>query len=120
MSVDLTQPTCAICISAYTNPSSLECGHMYCTECAINLMKMPTPKCPKCNKKLSGAVKTVKIPVCFGGANQYCGKQPTFEATNCGHTLCDDHFKEGIKNGFLCPVQHCGKKTALGLRRIYP
>ncbi|XP_063807264.1 E3 ubiquitin/ISG15 ligase TRIM25-like [Pseudophryne corroboree] len=137
-SADLRQELhCSICLSIYTDPVSLRCGHNFCRVC-INLMLdiqegFGVYSCPDCRTKcLERPVLIQNITLCnivgsflstrpdqeeTGIYCTYCVDSPVPAAKSCLHCedhLCDKHLRVHSKS-----AEHvlCDPTTALGNRK---
>lgn len=116
---EATETKCAICLEPYTKPVVTSCGHVYCLECAFNLLTMSDVKCPKCVTPLSAKFKIASIPKCQRNKPD-C--QPGVFRALCGHFFCIKHVGRGVGGKemfFTCPLQSCGRKTAVPFGRVY-
>lgn len=116
---DDTETKCAICLEPYTKPVVTSCGHVYCLECAFNLLTMSEVKCPKCVTPLSAKFKIASIPKCQ--RNKPDCQPGVFRAT-CGHYFCIKHVGRGVggtEKVFTCPLTSCGKNTSVPFGRVF-
>ncbi|XP_053545191.1 E3 ubiquitin/ISG15 ligase TRIM25-like isoform X2 [Bombina bombina] len=111
--------TCTICLSIYTDPVSLRCGHNFCLGCIENVMCTQEGSglytCPMCRKRFSNRPglqrnrKLRNIVECFN-SNQgidsriyctYCFNSPvpaTKSCLLCEASFCDFHLREHSKS----------------------
>ncbi|XP_053544749.1 E3 ubiquitin/ISG15 ligase TRIM25-like [Bombina bombina] len=106
--------TCTICLSIYTDPVTLRCGHNFCLGCIENLMGTQEESgvytCPECRKRFTNRPglqrnrKLRNIVECFSPSHQgtesnifctYCIHSPvpaTKSCLLCEASLCDTHL----------------------------
>ena len=56
---------CPICLYTLQNPLKINCGHIYCTECILNLYSHKILKCPLCNTKIIYYTKNLNSNCCL-------------------------------------------------------
>ncbi|XP_056390682.1 E3 ubiquitin/ISG15 ligase TRIM25-like [Hyla sarda] len=100
------EQNCSICLSIYTDPVSLRCGHNFCRSCIVQVLNTQDGSggytCPDCreeyperptleqNKKLGNIVEESRF-FC-----SYCVKSPVAAVKSClqcENSLCDAHLK---------------------------
>ncbi|KAG9464709.1 hypothetical protein GDO78_019488 [Eleutherodactylus coqui] len=108
------QLNCSICLSLYTDPVSLRCGHNFCRSCIVSALdaqeaagvyscpgyREESPQRPALEKsrKLANIVERfLSSPPDMGGRIfcTYCIKSPVPAVRTCLHcetSLCDDHL----------------------------
>lgn len=50
---------CIICTENITNPLFLQCGHGFCCDCVVMLIKKRTRKCPMCRNKITWTIAQI-------------------------------------------------------------
>uniref|UniRef100_A0A8C5PQX5 Uncharacterized protein n=1 Tax=Leptobrachium leishanense TaxID=445787 RepID=A0A8C5PQX5_9ANUR len=113
--VDLREElTCSICLSIYTDPVTLPCGHSFCRTCIGNVMDTKEARrssCPECSEKfkmkpdLKRNQRLSNIAESFQSADQArkkiaipctnCIQSPVPAVKTCLHCeahLCEDHL----------------------------
>ncbi|XP_069841064.1 uncharacterized protein [Dendropsophus ebraccatus] len=106
---------CSICLSLYTDPVSLRCGHNFCRSCIVQVLDTQDGSggysCPDCRAEyperppLEKRRKLDNIVECFLSTQPdmeearifctYCTKSPVPAVKSCLHcenSLCDDHL----------------------------
>ncbi|XP_075175677.1 E3 ubiquitin-protein ligase TRIM39-like [Anomaloglossus baeobatrachus] len=107
--------TCSICLSLYTDPVSLRCGHFFCRSCIVSALDAQEAagvySCPDCrieyperptlekNRKLENIVERFSSTRPYaedtGIFCAYCTKSPVpavRSCLQCETTFCDDHL----------------------------
>ncbi|XP_053578099.1 E3 ubiquitin/ISG15 ligase TRIM25-like [Bombina bombina] len=120
-SADLREElTCPICLSLYTDPVTLRCGHNFCLGCIESVLGTQEGSgvysCPECRKRFSNRpelqrnLKLSNIVGCFipthEGAHSgvfctYCVHSPVPAAKSClmcEASLCDTHLRVHSKS----------------------
>ena len=65
---------CAVCLQAYTDPTTLPCGHSFCIGCVQSLRVVPgnnEPQCPTCRQPFDRSRQRVNTHMrdsCAGAA----------------------------------------------------
>ncbi|XP_069591012.1 E3 ubiquitin/ISG15 ligase TRIM25-like [Ranitomeya imitator] len=106
---------CSICLSLYTDPVSLRCGHNFCRSCIVSALDAQEAaggySCPDCraeyperpalekNRKLENIVERFSSTQPVSEETTifctYCTKSPVPAVKSCLHcetSLCDDHL----------------------------
>ncbi|XP_040214344.1 uncharacterized protein LOC120944358 [Rana temporaria] len=118
-SADLKEElNCSICLSLYTEPISLKCGHNFCRDCIVTVLDTQKDSgeyfCPECREQykerppLEKNRKLCNIVECFRSTNQeekevlctYCDS-PTPASKSCLHceaSFCDKHLSNHSKS----------------------
>ncbi|KAM4698677.1 uncharacterized protein WCC33_014200 [Rhinophrynus dorsalis] len=112
---------CSICLSIYTDPVTLRCGHNFCKVCIRRALdtqeRSGVYSCPECRKRfterpaLQRNIKLCNIVEHFlpthpdqnktGIFCTYCVHSPVFAVKTCLHceaSLCDTHLKKHSKS----------------------
>ncbi|XP_063300322.1 E3 ubiquitin-protein ligase TRIM11-like [Pelobates fuscus] len=112
--------TCAICLTIYTEPVILPCGHSFCWACIENVLDTQGVRgysCPECRQlfntrpNLQGALRLSNIVESFrstlpeqeevGIPCTYCVHSPVPAARTCLHceaSLCETHLRVHSKS----------------------
>ncbi|XP_063789090.1 E3 ubiquitin/ISG15 ligase TRIM25-like [Pseudophryne corroboree] len=108
--------SCSICLSLYTDPVSLRCGHNFCRDCIVKVLdtqeKAGGYSCPECraeyqerpvlekNRKLSNIAKHFLLTPLHleepGVSCMYCPQAPVpavKTCLQCETALCEDHLR---------------------------
>ncbi|XP_063785391.1 E3 ubiquitin-protein ligase TRIM39-like [Pseudophryne corroboree] len=137
-SADLRQELiCSICLSIYTDPVTLRCGHNFCRGCIDRVLDTQKGSavytCPECRakfKKCPALQRNITLCNIVGSFRSsqpdqgetgilctYCVDSPVLAAKSCLHceaSLCDKHLRVHSK-----AAEHvlCDPTTALGNRK---
>ncbi|XP_077314873.1 tripartite motif-containing protein 75-like [Lithobates pipiens] len=105
--------SCSICLSIYTDPVTLRCGHNYCRECIDQVLDTQKESrlyiCPECREEFQ------ERPVLFNAralrniAEKFLFPQPSKKDTGIYCTDCVDSPLPAIKSCLLCESSLCGK-----------
>ncbi|XP_044149760.1 E3 ubiquitin-protein ligase TRIM11-like [Bufo gargarizans] len=127
---------CSICLSLYTDPVSLRCGHNFCRSCIVSVLDAQEAggvySCPDCrveyperpalekNRKLSNIVErflsTQPDMEKTRTFCSYCTKSPVpavKSCLQCENSLCDDHLtvhNQTMDHVLSEPTSSFGKK----------
>ncbi|XP_077130179.1 E3 ubiquitin/ISG15 ligase TRIM25-like [Ranitomeya variabilis] len=127
---------CSICLSLYTDPVSLRCGHNFCRSCIVSVLDAQEAaggySCPDCraeyperpapekNRKLENIVERFSSTQPgiedTGIFCAYCTKSPVPAVKSCLHcetSLCDDHLtvhNKTVDHILIDPTRSFGNK----------
>ncbi|XP_073462937.1 E3 ubiquitin/ISG15 ligase TRIM25-like [Aquarana catesbeiana] len=109
--------SCSICLSIYTDPVTLRCGHNYCRECIDQVLDTQKESglyiCPECREEFR------ERPVLFNAralrniAEKFLIPQPNQEETGIYCTDCVDSPVPAIKSCQLCESSLCVKHLSV-------
>ncbi|XP_077130177.1 E3 ubiquitin-protein ligase TRIM39-like [Ranitomeya variabilis] len=135
---------CSICLSLYTDPVSLRCGHNFCRSCIVSVLDAQEAaggySCPDCraeyperpalekNRKLRNIVE--RFSSTQPGMEEtrifctYCTKSPVpavKSCLQCENTFCDDHLtvhNKTLDHILTNPTRFFGKKRCSHHKKI--
>ncbi|XP_023253855.1 zinc-binding protein A33-like [Seriola lalandi dorsalis] len=107
---------CSICLSVFTKPVSIPCGHTFCSECITNYWDTRAIfPCPLCKEefhiKPMLRVNTVIQEMAEQLKNRVGETSGTFEQAGNGNVLCSmcTEAKAAVKSCLVCFMSFCEK-----------
>ncbi|KAM9311445.1 uncharacterized protein PAF06_009248 [Gastrophryne carolinensis] len=104
---------CSICLSVYTDPVTLKCGHNFCRVCIARVLETQEEaavySCPQCREKFQERPALNRNITLRNIAENLLSAQPGPEGgvTLCSH--CVDSPVAAVKSCLLCEVSLCEK-----------
>ena len=103
---EIDKKTCPICLDNITHPIILDCTHIFCGACLINLfqcesLRNQAKKCPECRAEIKSTDKlTAIVPKkCYDmSSSQYAEKDGKYSLVGNGSLSKEDTLIEIIKN----------------------
>ncbi|XP_040185860.1 E3 ubiquitin/ISG15 ligase TRIM25-like [Rana temporaria] len=113
-SADLIEElSCSICLSIYTDPVTLRCGHNYCRECIDHVLDTQKAAglyiCPECREEFKERPSLFSARALRNIAEKFLISQPVPEDTGIYCTECVDSPVPAIKSCLLCETSLCAK-----------
>ncbi|XP_075034246.1 E3 ubiquitin/ISG15 ligase TRIM25-like [Mixophyes fleayi] len=111
-SADLREElTCSICLSIYTDPVTLTCGHNFCQDCIDSVLDAQESSrlyiCPDCREQFKDRPALRKNTTLCNIAERYRITQPEQEQTGIFCTYCDSSVP-AVKTCLQCETSMCG------------
>ncbi|KAM9313164.1 E3 ubiquitin-protein ligase TRIM39-like [Gastrophryne carolinensis] len=104
---------CSICLSVYTDPVTLKCGHNFCRNCIVRVLETQEEaavySCPQCREEFQERPALHRNITLRNIAENLLSAQPGPEGgvTLCSH--CVDSPVAAVKSCLLCEVSLCEK-----------
>ncbi|XP_073492365.1 E3 ubiquitin-protein ligase TRIM39-like [Aquarana catesbeiana] len=103
--------SCSICLSLYTEPVSLKCGHNFCRDCIVTVLntkkrKATSYSCPECREKYTERPPLEKNRKLCNIVDNFRSAHP--EETEVSCTYCD-HPVPATKTCLHCEASFCNK-----------
>ncbi|XP_075199886.1 uncharacterized protein LOC142302672 [Anomaloglossus baeobatrachus] len=104
---------CSICLSTYTDPVTLRCGHSFCRVCIDQVLNTQDGSrvysCPECREKFKKRPALKRNIALRNVAERFLCTQPHQETTGIRCTYCVDFPVSAVKSCLLCEVSVCKK-----------
>ncbi|OCT75098.1 E3 ubiquitin/ISG15 ligase TRIM25 [Xenopus laevis] len=109
--------TCTICLSIYTEPVTLTCGHNFCQGCINKTWDWQEgveekPSCPECRERFKRRPELIKNLRLRNIAEHFLSEQPKQEKTGIYCTYCDSSVP-AAKYCVLCKASLCDNHVQL-------
>ncbi|XP_075687728.1 E3 ubiquitin/ISG15 ligase TRIM25-like [Rhinoderma darwinii] len=108
----LEELTCSICLSLYTDPVSLRCGHNFCCSCIVMVLDTQDGSgghsCPDCRQKYLERPTLEKNRKLSNIAKHLISAQPEQEEVKIFCTYCEFHLP-AAKTCLQCETSLCRK-----------
>ncbi|XP_075175697.1 E3 ubiquitin/ISG15 ligase TRIM25-like [Anomaloglossus baeobatrachus] len=103
---------CSICLSLYTDPVSLRCGHFFCRSCIVSALDAQEAagvySCPDCRAQYLERPTLEKNHKLRNIVERFSSTQPEMEETGIFCTYCDPPVP-AVKSCLHCENSLCGK-----------
>ncbi|CAH2321037.1 E3 ubiquitin ISG15 ligase TRIM25-like, partial [Pelobates cultripes] len=103
--------TCSICLSIYTDPVTLTCGHSFCRFCIGNVFdkqeKSEVYTCPECRAEFPERPALIKNRKLCNIAESFLSKHPEQEEVRILCTYCIHSPVPAAKTCLLCEASLC-------------
>ncbi|XP_068118401.1 E3 ubiquitin/ISG15 ligase TRIM25-like [Hyperolius riggenbachi] len=103
---------CSICLSIYTDPVTLSCGHNYCRVCIDRVLDTQEPSgrysCPDCRIGFLDRPSLHRNITLHNIAECFLSIQPAREESGVSCTYCDSS-QPALKTCLLCEASLCAK-----------
>ncbi|KAM3917708.1 E3 ubiquitin/ISG15 ligase TRIM25-like [Leptodactylus fuscus] len=111
-SVDLKDElNCSICLSPYTDPVSLRCGHNFCRSCIVNVLDTQEAagaySCPDCRAEYPERPALEKNRKLGNIVERFLSTQPGMEETRIFCTYCTKSPVHAVKSCLQCEISLC-------------
>ncbi|XP_075037557.1 E3 ubiquitin-protein ligase TRIM11-like [Mixophyes fleayi] len=104
--------SCSICLSHYTDPVSLRCGHNFCQDCIVSALDTQEGSgaysCPECRVKYRERPLLEKNRKLSNIVDLFLSTQPEQEETKIFCTYCDSSVP-ATKSCLQCEASFCDK-----------
>ncbi|XP_073414729.1 E3 ubiquitin-protein ligase TRIM7-like [Dendrobates tinctorius] len=103
---------CSICLSLYTDPVSLRCGHNFCRSCIVSVLDAQEAaggySCPDCRAEYPERPAPEKNRKLRNIVERFSSTQPGMEETRIFCTYCDSPAP-AVRTCLQCEASFCGK-----------
>ncbi|XP_073504796.1 E3 ubiquitin/ISG15 ligase TRIM25-like [Phyllobates terribilis] len=103
---------CSICLSLYTDPVSLRCGHNFCRSCIVSVLDAQEAaggySCPDCRAEYPEHPALEKNRKLRNIVERFSSTQPDMEATRIFCTYCDSPAP-AVRTCLQCETSMCHK-----------
>ncbi|XP_040297127.1 E3 ubiquitin-protein ligase TRIM11-like [Bufo bufo] len=103
---------CSICLSFYTDPVSLRCGHNFCRSCIVSALDAQEAagvySCPDCRAEYPERLALEKNRKLGNIVERLLSAQPDMEETGIFCTYCDSPVS-AVKTCLQCEASFCEK-----------
>ncbi|XP_073502113.1 E3 ubiquitin/ISG15 ligase TRIM25-like [Phyllobates terribilis] len=104
---------CSICLSLYTDPVSLRCGHNFCPSCIVSVLDAQEAaggySCPDCRAEYPERPALEKNRKLRNIVERFSSTQPDMEETRIFCTYCTKSPIPAVKSCLQCETSLCGK-----------
>ncbi|KAM4026319.1 E3 ubiquitin-protein ligase TRIM8-like [Anomaloglossus baeobatrachus] len=102
---------CAICLSLYTDPVSLRCGHFFCRSCIVSALDTQEAagvySCPDCRAEYPERPALEKNRKLRNIVERFSSTQPEMEETRTFCTFCTKSPVPAVKSCLQCETSMC-------------
>ncbi|CAN2390181.1 RING [Pristimantis euphronides] len=102
---------CSICLSSYTDPVMLRCGHNYCRLCIGRVLDTQAGSgvysCPECRERFHEQPALMRNLALRNIMKNLLSSQPTQKETGIFCTYCVDSPVPAVKSCLLCEASLC-------------
>ncbi|XP_073504791.1 E3 ubiquitin/ISG15 ligase TRIM25-like [Phyllobates terribilis] len=107
---------CSICLSLYTDPVSLRCGHNFCRSCIVSVLDAQEAaggySCPDCRAEYPERPALEKNRKLRNIVERFSSTQPDMEETRIFCTYCTKSPKPAVRTCLQCETSMCEKHLA--------
>ncbi|XP_073414727.1 E3 ubiquitin-protein ligase TRIM7-like isoform X2 [Dendrobates tinctorius] len=104
---------CSICLSLYTDPVSLRCGHNFCRSCIVSVLDAQEAaggySCPDCRAEYPERPAPEKNRKLRSIVERFSSTQPDMEETRIFCTYCTKSPVPAVRTCLQCEASFCGK-----------
>ncbi|XP_075175685.1 E3 ubiquitin/ISG15 ligase TRIM25-like [Anomaloglossus baeobatrachus] len=104
---------CSICLSLYTDPVSLRCGHFFCRSCIVSALDAQEAagvySCPDCRAQYPERPALEKNRKLRNIVERFSSTQPEMEETRIFCTYCTKSPVPAVRSCLHCESSLCGK-----------
>ncbi|XP_044160541.1 uncharacterized protein LOC122945542 [Bufo gargarizans] len=113
-SADLrTELDCSICLSLYTDPVSLRCGHNFCRSCIVSALDAQEAagvySCPDCRAEYPERPALEKNRKLGNIVERFLSARPDMEETGIFCTYCTKSPVPAVRTCLQCEASFCGE-----------
>ncbi|XP_073504792.1 E3 ubiquitin/ISG15 ligase TRIM25-like [Phyllobates terribilis] len=102
---------CSICLSLYTDPVSLRCGHNFCRSCIVSVLDAQEAaggySCPDCRAEYPERPALEKNRKLRNIVERFSSTQPDMEETRIFCTYCTKSPVPAVKSCLQCEASFC-------------
>ncbi|XP_069840539.1 E3 ubiquitin/ISG15 ligase TRIM25-like [Dendropsophus ebraccatus] len=102
---------CSICLSLYTDPVSLRCGHNFCRSCIVQVLDTQDGaggySCPDCRAEYPERPALEKNRKLGNIVERFLSSQPDMEETRIFCTYCTKSPVPAVKSCLQCEISLC-------------
>ncbi|XP_069840532.1 E3 ubiquitin/ISG15 ligase TRIM25-like isoform X1 [Dendropsophus ebraccatus] len=102
---------CSICLSLYTDPVSLRCGHNFCRSCIVQVLDTQDGaggySCPDCRAEYPERPALEKNRKLGNIVERFLSTQPNMEETRIFCTYCTKSPVPAVKSCLQCEISLC-------------
>ncbi|XP_040295527.1 E3 ubiquitin/ISG15 ligase TRIM25-like [Bufo bufo] len=104
---------CSICLSFYTDPVSLRCGHNFCRSCIVSALDAQEAagvySCPDCRAEYLERPALEKNRKLGNIVERFLSAQPDMEETRIFCTYCTKSPVSAVRTCLQCEASFCGE-----------
>ncbi|XP_040295522.1 E3 ubiquitin/ISG15 ligase TRIM25-like [Bufo bufo] len=104
---------CSICLSLYTDPVSLRCGHNFCRSCIVSALDAQEAagvySCPDCRAEYPERPALEKNRKLGNIVERFLSVQPDMEETGIFCTYCTKSPVLAVRTCLQCEASYCGE-----------
>ncbi|XP_069591005.1 E3 ubiquitin/ISG15 ligase TRIM25-like [Ranitomeya imitator] len=104
---------CSICLSLYTDPVSLRCGHNFCRSCIVSVLDAQEAaggySCPDCRAEYPECPALEKNRKLRNIVERFSSTQPDMEETTIFCTYCTKSPVPAVRTCLQCETSMCEK-----------
>ncbi|XP_069838295.1 E3 ubiquitin/ISG15 ligase TRIM25-like [Dendropsophus ebraccatus] len=113
---------CSICLSLYTDPVSLRCGHNFCRSCIVQVLDTQDGaggySCPDCRAEYPERPALEKNRKLGNIVERFLSTQPDMEETRIFCTYCTKSPVPAVKSCLQCETSMCQEHLAAHNRSV--
>ncbi|XP_040296104.1 E3 ubiquitin/ISG15 ligase TRIM25-like [Bufo bufo] len=104
---------CSICLSLYTDPVYLRCGHNFCRSCIVSALDAQEAagvySCPDCRAEYPGRPALEKNRKLGNIVERFLSARPDMEETGIFCTYCTKSPVPAVRTCLQCEASFCGE-----------